>query len=176
VREVWKPIIALRAFHSWSQAQHDLAPIFIAASDCGLYLRYMGNRSRMTQLNASARNEQCLAEHVCCVQTPKKRPDWRAISATDNRPNKRNSDDVQYFGVRLKRMPVLSLRRERTLNTLRFSFRAGSASLIVPNRAYSAGIQAQRFSQHCGIFKEWRFNCTASRWRPRYVPKAYIAA
>jgi hypothetical protein len=83
-----------------------------------------------------------------------------------NRPSKRNSDVVHRLGVRLKRILVLSLRRERTLNTLRFSFRANSASLMVPNRASSVGIQARRFSQHCGMFKEWRFNCTAYRVRP----------
>ncbi len=37
----------------------------------------------------------------------------------------------------MKRMLVLSFRRERTLDTLRFSFRASSASRIVPNRASS---------------------------------------
>jgi hypothetical protein len=48
-------------------------------------------------------------------------------------------------------MVVLSLRRERTLNTLRFNLWASSASLIVPNKASSAGIQERRFSQHCGM-------------------------
>jgi len=96
----------------------------------------------------------------------KKRPERGAISASANRRSKRNSDGIHRFGVRLKRMVVLSLRRERTLNTLRFNLWASSASLIVPNKASSAGIQARRFSQHCGMFKEWRFNCTANRVRP----------
>ena len=61
----------------------------------------------------------------------------------------------------MKRMLVLSFRRVRTLDTLRFNFLASSASRIVPNWASSAGIQARRFSQHCGMPKEWRFNCTA---------------
>ena len=39
----------------------------------------------------------------------------------------------------MKRMLVLSFRRERTLDTLRFSFSANSTSRIVPNRASSAG-------------------------------------
>ena len=96
----------------------------------------------------------------------KKRPERRAISVSGNRPSILNSGGVHRFGVRMKRIVVLSFLRERTLDTLRFNFLASSASRIVPNWASSAGIQARRFSQHCGIFNEWRFNCTAYRVRP----------
>lgn len=82
------------------------------------------------------------------------------------RPSKRNSFEVQRFGVLIKRTFVFSKRRVRTERTVRFNTRANAASRCVPNIASSSRVQARRFSQHCGMPSECRLSCTAYRVRP----------